>query len=185
MPTITWGGVDPGDVRIDREVGVDPLTGRVSARVPLDLTDGRDGFGPRLTLRYDSTGAQHGPYGVGWALEGLLTVAVSTRRAVRADGTTALSTTPTVCRPVMSYSIDALGNATRTELDYHVAEPTRVTDANGNVTEALLDPLGIAVVSTAHGPCAVPLTGITEAPAAAGLEIPGRSGDRAGDHGDG
>ncbi|MGE5829025.1 MAG: toxin TcdB middle/C-terminal domain-containing protein, partial [Micromonosporaceae bacterium] len=47
--------------------------------------------------------------------------------------------------------VDALGNTTRAELDYHVLEPARLTDPNGAVAEASFDPLGVAVVTTWHG----------------------------------
>jgi RHS repeat-associated protein len=78
LPTIDIGGTPLGELRIQHEVGVDQLTGRATLTVPLDLSAGRDGTGPQLALRYDSSGA-HSPFGAGWSLEGLLTVTVSTR----------------------------------------------------------------------------------------------------------
>ncbi len=46
---------------------------------------------------------------------------------------------------------DALGNITRSEVDYNLPAPFRIVDENNNVSETLYDPLGIAVVSTSYG----------------------------------
>ena len=70
---------DPLSVGVDHEVVVDQLTGQATVTVPLRLSSGRNGFGPALTLRFDSTPATS-PFGVGWSLDGLLAVSVSTRR---------------------------------------------------------------------------------------------------------
>ncbi|MFB9691976.1 SpvB/TcaC N-terminal domain-containing protein [Amorphoplanes digitatis] len=43
------------------------MTGTASFTIPLPLTPGRDGFGPRLDLSYDS-GSGNGPFGLGWGL---------------------------------------------------------------------------------------------------------------------
>ena len=44
-----------------------PSTGTASFDVPLAVPPGRDGFGPKLTLQYNSGGG-NGPWGVGWQL---------------------------------------------------------------------------------------------------------------------
>ncbi|WPD23164.1 MAG: SpvB/TcaC N-terminal domain-containing protein [Candidatus Electrothrix scaldis] len=44
-----------------------PVTGTGSMSVPLALSPGRGGFGPQLSLSYDS-GAGNGPFGFGWSL---------------------------------------------------------------------------------------------------------------------
>ncbi len=44
-----------------------PVTGTGSMTVPLATSPGRSGFGPDLTLSYDS-GAGNGPFGFGWSL---------------------------------------------------------------------------------------------------------------------
>src|SRR5438034_5351161 len=44
-----------------------PVTGTGSMSVPIATSPGRSGFGPRLSLSYDS-GAGNGPYGFGWSL---------------------------------------------------------------------------------------------------------------------
>ncbi len=44
-----------------------PVTGTGSMSVPLALSPGRAGFGPQLSLSYDS-GAGNGPFGLGWNL---------------------------------------------------------------------------------------------------------------------
>ncbi|MCI5147310.1 MAG: hypothetical protein D3923_17720, partial [Candidatus Electrothrix sp. AR3] len=44
-----------------------PVTGSGSMSVPLALSPGRAGFGPQLSLAYDS-GSGNGPFGFGWSL---------------------------------------------------------------------------------------------------------------------
>jgi hypothetical protein len=44
-----------------------PVTGTGSMTVPIAASPGRGGFGPQLSLSYDS-GAGNGPFGLGWSL---------------------------------------------------------------------------------------------------------------------
>ncbi|MBS0150491.1 MAG: hypothetical protein JSR31_06075 [Nitrospira sp.] len=44
-----------------------PVTGTGSLSVPIAISPGRSGFGPQLSLSYDS-GAGNGPFGFGWTL---------------------------------------------------------------------------------------------------------------------
>src|SRR5881275_2929440 len=44
-----------------------PVTGTGSMTVPLATSPGRSGFGPQLSLSYDS-GASNGPFGFGWSI---------------------------------------------------------------------------------------------------------------------
>src|SRR5207248_1359316 len=44
-----------------------PVTGTGSMSVPIATSLGRSGFGPQLSLSYDS-GAGNGPFGFGWSL---------------------------------------------------------------------------------------------------------------------
>src|SRR5213594_1515976 len=44
-----------------------PVTGSGSMSVPIATSPGRSGFGPQLSLSYDS-GAGNGPFGFGWSL---------------------------------------------------------------------------------------------------------------------
>src|SRR5262249_58502933 len=44
-----------------------PVTGTGSLSVPIFTTPGRSGFGPKLSLSYDSS-AGNGPFGLGWNL---------------------------------------------------------------------------------------------------------------------
>src|SRR5262245_64929955 len=44
-----------------------PVTGTGSMIVPIAVSPGRSGFGPQLSLSYDS-GAGNGPFGLGWNL---------------------------------------------------------------------------------------------------------------------
>ncbi|MFF1566872.1 SpvB/TcaC N-terminal domain-containing protein [Streptomyces sp. NPDC058293] len=52
---------------IGEKFAADPVTGAGSMTVPIAASPGRDGFGPQLSLAYDS-GAGNGPFGLGWNL---------------------------------------------------------------------------------------------------------------------
>jgi RHS repeat-associated protein len=52
---------------ISEKFAANPVTGSGSLSVPLPTSPGRSGFGPQLTLSYDS-GAGNGPFGLGWNL---------------------------------------------------------------------------------------------------------------------
>lgn len=52
---------------IGEKFGVNPVTGTGAMTVPLATSPGRSGFGPQLSLAYDS-GAGNGPFGFGWNL---------------------------------------------------------------------------------------------------------------------
>ncbi|MFZ0750076.1 MAG: SpvB/TcaC N-terminal domain-containing protein, partial [Pyrinomonadaceae bacterium] len=66
-PTISLpkGG---GAVRgIGEKFAANPVTGTGSTSVPIYVSPGRSGFGPQLSLSYDS-GSGNGVFGVGWSL---------------------------------------------------------------------------------------------------------------------
>ncbi|PYP93667.1 MAG: toxin, partial [Candidatus Angelobacter sp. Gp1-AA117] len=52
---------------IGEKFAMNPVTGTASFSVPIFASPGRSGFGPKLTLSYDS-GAGNGPFGLGWHL---------------------------------------------------------------------------------------------------------------------
>src|SRR5258705_12867856 len=52
---------------IGEKFAANPVTGTGSMTVPIATSLGRSGFGPQLSLSYDS-GAGNGPFGFGWAL---------------------------------------------------------------------------------------------------------------------
>jgi hypothetical protein len=52
---------------IGEKFTANPVTGTGSMSVPLAMSPGRSGFGPQLSLSYDS-GAGNGPFGFGWHL---------------------------------------------------------------------------------------------------------------------
>jgi RHS repeat-associated protein len=67
VPAITLpkGG---GAVRgIGEKFAANPVTGTGSMTVPIATSPGRSGFGPQLSLSYDS-GSGNGPFGFGWTL---------------------------------------------------------------------------------------------------------------------
>jgi Salmonella virulence plasmid 65kDa B protein len=52
---------------IDEKFAANPVTGTGSLGVALALSPGRSGFGPKLSLEYDS-GSGNGVFGFGWKL---------------------------------------------------------------------------------------------------------------------
>ena len=52
---------------IGEKFTANPVTGTGSMSVPIALSPGRSGFGPQLSLSYDS-GAGNGAFGLGWSL---------------------------------------------------------------------------------------------------------------------
>ncbi|GIF63985.1 hypothetical protein Ais01nite_20200 [Asanoa ishikariensis] len=63
--TLPKGG---GAVRgIGEKLGANPVTGTGTMSVPIATSEGRGGFGPQLSLAYDS-GQGNGPFGLGWNL---------------------------------------------------------------------------------------------------------------------
>jgi len=67
VPTISvpkGGGAIRG---IGEKFAANPVTGTGSLSVPIFTSPGRSGFGPQLSLSYDS-GSGNGPFGFGWSL---------------------------------------------------------------------------------------------------------------------
>src|SRR5512142_1946137 len=67
LPAVTLpkgGGAIRG---IGEKFAANPVTGTGSMSVPITTSPGRSGFGPQLSLAYDS-GAGNGPFGFGWSL---------------------------------------------------------------------------------------------------------------------
>ena len=63
--TLPRGG---GAIRgIGEKFAANPVTGTGSLSVPIAVSHGRAGFGPQLSLSYDS-GSGNGPFGFGWSL---------------------------------------------------------------------------------------------------------------------
>src|SRR5207302_10637258 len=52
---------------IGEKFAANPVIGTGSITVPIATSPGRFGFGPQLSLSYDS-GAGNGPFGFGWSL---------------------------------------------------------------------------------------------------------------------
>src|SRR5436189_5004323 len=52
---------------VGEKFAANPVTGTGSTTVPIATSPGRSGFGPQLSLSYDS-GAGNGPFGFGWNL---------------------------------------------------------------------------------------------------------------------
>ncbi len=52
---------------IGEKFAANPVTGTGSMTLPIAISPGRSGFGPQLSLSYDS-GTGNGPFGVGWSL---------------------------------------------------------------------------------------------------------------------
>jgi RHS repeat-associated protein len=52
---------------LGEKFAANPVTGTGATSVPIAISPGRSGFGPRLSLAYDS-GLGNGPFGMGWSL---------------------------------------------------------------------------------------------------------------------
>src|SRR5215210_8232798 len=62
------GAATRGALRgMGEKFAANPVTGTGSLSVPVYTSPGRSGFGPQLSLSYDS-GAGNGPFGWGWGL---------------------------------------------------------------------------------------------------------------------
>src|SRR5256714_8874875 len=80
LPTLSLpkgGGAIRG---MGEKFAVNPVTGTGSLSVPVATSPGRSGFGPALSLSYD-TGNGNGPFGFGWTL-GLPAVTRKTDKAL-------------------------------------------------------------------------------------------------------
>ncbi|MGH8771138.1 MAG: SpvB/TcaC N-terminal domain-containing protein, partial [Burkholderiales bacterium] len=65
MVSLPKGG---GAIRgMGEKFAANPVTGTGSMQLPIATSPGRSGFGPQLSLAYDS-GAGNGPFGFGWSL---------------------------------------------------------------------------------------------------------------------
>src|SRR6516164_5328511 len=67
VPTISLpkgGGAIRG---MGEKFAANPVTGTGSMTIPITTSPGRSGFGPQLSLSYNS-GAGNGPFGLGWSL---------------------------------------------------------------------------------------------------------------------
>jgi RHS repeat-associated protein len=53
---------------IDEKFSADAATGMASISIPIPASPGRNGFGPKISLRYDS-GRGNGTFGFGWSLD--------------------------------------------------------------------------------------------------------------------
>src|SRR5215210_2906411 len=67
VPTISLPKGGAAIRGIGEKFAANPVTGTGSTTVPLAVSPGRSGFGPQLTLAYDS-GTGNGPFGFGWSL---------------------------------------------------------------------------------------------------------------------
>lgn len=62
---------------------VNTQTGGVSCTIPIKTSPGRSGFGPELSLHYNSGSAgTNGPFGLGWSMDGVEYITRSTTRGV-------------------------------------------------------------------------------------------------------
>ena len=76
-PSANWSGPPPpqlnlpkggGAIRgIGEKFAAQPVTGTGAVSIPIASSPGRSGFGPSLSLNYDS-GSGNGPFGFGWTL---------------------------------------------------------------------------------------------------------------------
>ena len=66
---------------IGEKFSANSATGTGSLAVPVALSPGRSGFGPQLSLSYDS-GRGNGPFGMGWTMSSLLAITRKTDKGL-------------------------------------------------------------------------------------------------------
>jgi len=71
---------------IGEKFDVNYCTGEGSASIPVQISPGRDGLQPKLTLSY-SSGAGNGPFGIGWSCAAFMSVTRKTEKRVFRDTT--------------------------------------------------------------------------------------------------
>ncbi|KAF5636143.1 hypothetical protein F52700_5457 [Fusarium sp. NRRL 52700] len=80
-------GIAGGSHRpIDQTFKMNPLNGTMSLAIPIPHTEGRDGFGPKLELSYNS-GSGDGYFGIGWQLNVSSITRMTSKRVPKYDGT--------------------------------------------------------------------------------------------------
>jgi Salmonella virulence plasmid 65kDa B protein len=78
VPKPAFAGKSVSDLSTGYAVDVDPFTGASALRVPIPVSEARDGMEPELALGY-SSGGGNSPYGAGWSLSGLSAIGIDTR----------------------------------------------------------------------------------------------------------
>ena len=75
------------DLQLQHSLEVNPSSGSVSGMVNIPLSEGRNGFGPALSLHYSSS-SRNSVFGMGWSLSGLPFISIDTKKGLpRYDGT--------------------------------------------------------------------------------------------------
>ncbi|KAL7898927.1 hypothetical protein HDV63DRAFT_411354 [Trichoderma sp. SZMC 28014] len=80
-------GVAGGSHRpIDQTFKMNPVNGTMSLAIPIPVTEGRGGFGPKLELSY-SSGSGNGSFGIGWQLTSSTVTRTTSKRIPLYDET--------------------------------------------------------------------------------------------------
>lgn len=75
------------DIQLQHTIEVNPSSGSVSGIINIPLSEGRNGFGPTLSLHYGSS-SRNSVFGMGWSLNGLTFIAIDTKKGLpKYDGT--------------------------------------------------------------------------------------------------
>lgn len=69
------------DLQLNHKIEVNPSNGSAVGGVDIPLSEGRNGFNPKLSLVYSSS-ARNSTYGIGWNLSGLSFIAVDTEQGL-------------------------------------------------------------------------------------------------------
>src|SRR5262245_7917318 len=76
---LAFASVEPRDLVLGHQVGVDQLTGAARVAVPVPLPPGRSGFHPECALHYASS-AGNTAFGAGWSLSGVPAIGIDDRQ---------------------------------------------------------------------------------------------------------
>ncbi|KAF5683976.1 insecticidal toxin complex [Fusarium circinatum] len=134
---------------IDQTFKMNPVNGTMSLAIPIPVTEGRGGFGPKLELSYNS-GSGNGYFGIGWQLNLSSITRMTSKRTPMYDGTDTFLLSgedELVCMgdpesvgddfSVQSYQPRAMGDPLKVEQWSRLSDPSDVhwrTISGSNVT---------------------------------------------------
>jgi hypothetical protein len=84
---VNFSKINIQNIQLQHSIEVNPSSGGVSGSVNIPLSEGRNGFGPALSLHYGSS-SRNSVFGMGWSLSGLPFISIDTKRGLpKYDGT--------------------------------------------------------------------------------------------------
>ncbi len=69
------------ELQLEHSLDVNASSGNVTGMIGIPLSEGRNGFGPNLSLQYNST-SRSSIFGKGWTLSGLASISIDTKKGL-------------------------------------------------------------------------------------------------------